>query len=500
VENKNEIIMLPVSKLYPHPENPRKDVGDVTELAESIKANGVMQNLTVVPKLDENFDWDDESYTVIIGHRRLAAAKEAGLCELPCIIREMTDVEQIKTMLTENMQRSDLTVYEQAQGFQLMLDMGESVESIAKESGFSQSTVRRRVKLLDLDADKFKKSEARGATLSDSMELDKIEDPELKNKVLDAIGTPNFRNELKSAVEKEKNSKLVTGWIQDAETFAERVEKSDYSTMEFVAGYNVWSTSKTVERPDDADDVPYYFTADDRYVNIYKKRQPHEETEEDRQRKARAAAAEQRKAELQEISERHFMLRQEFISGFGNAKKFAAEIMGYAAKAMIELSESYRDDIDYERLDELLGFDVDENMDEGITKALYTEAFNRYPEYALLATAYVATDNDDEKYWDTRWDKGALIAQYEPNDNLDAVYSFLVSLGYEMSDEENAMQNGTHPLLQNADNESENKPTGDPCALCKSAHPACDKCCANCDDKCNGCQLCRKGIEASEEE
>lgn len=66
-----QMVYLPVSKLFPHPDNPRKDNGDLTELAESIKANGVLQNLTVVPK-------EDGSYTVIIGHRRLAAAKLAG--------------------------------------------------------------------------------------------------------------------------------------------------------------------------------------------------------------------------------------------------------------------------------------------------------------------------------------------------------------------------------------------------------------------------------------
>ena len=117
-----EIKYIPVKKLWPHPDNPRKDVGDVTELAESIKANGVLQNLTVVPLIGEiTKKRDGESYRVIIGHRRLAAAKLAGLEELPCVVVEMSEREQLSTMLTENMQRSDLTVYEQAQGFQMML-------------------------------------------------------------------------------------------------------------------------------------------------------------------------------------------------------------------------------------------------------------------------------------------------------------------------------------------------------------------------------------------
>lgn len=134
-----EIKYIPVSKLWGHPDNPRKDLGDVTELAESIKVNGVLQNLTVVPLIGEiTKKWDGESYRVIIGHRRLAAAKLAGLEELPCVVVEMSEREQLSTMLTENMQRSDLTVYEQAQGFQMMLDMGDTVEDIAEKSGFSR--------------------------------------------------------------------------------------------------------------------------------------------------------------------------------------------------------------------------------------------------------------------------------------------------------------------------------------------------------------------------
>jgi len=85
----SEIVYIDVHKLYPHPDNPRKNVDDLEELAASIKANGILQNLTVVPKLGEiTGKWDGESYTVIIGHRRLAAAKLAGLEKWSKRIRE----------------------------------------------------------------------------------------------------------------------------------------------------------------------------------------------------------------------------------------------------------------------------------------------------------------------------------------------------------------------------------------------------------------------------
>ena len=106
-----KIVYIRVDHLHPHPDNPRKDLGDLTELSESIKAKGVLQNLTVVPA--------DDGYRVIIGHRRHAAATLAGLTELPCVVTSMSPQEQFETMMVENVQRSDLTVYEQAEGFQI---------------------------------------------------------------------------------------------------------------------------------------------------------------------------------------------------------------------------------------------------------------------------------------------------------------------------------------------------------------------------------------------
>lgn len=84
-----------------------------------------------------NDDWTE--FTVIIGHRRLAAAKQAGLTELPCAVVEMTEKEQLSTMLTENMQRSDLTVYEEAKGCQLLLDLGDTIAEVAERQAFRKA-------------------------------------------------------------------------------------------------------------------------------------------------------------------------------------------------------------------------------------------------------------------------------------------------------------------------------------------------------------------------
>lgn len=188
------IVNLPVRSLIPHPENPRKDLGDLTEMSESIKKNGVLQNLTVIPK---NIDGEDCNcndafkYMVIIGHRRLAAAQAAGVDQVPCrIVEGMTHDEQLLTMLEENMQRSDLTPYDQAQGFQLMLDLGQTVEDIEEKSGFSKATIYHRLNMAKLDKEIFKKKVEDSSfqlQITDLIELEKIKDINKRNEILKRV-------------------------------------------------------------------------------------------------------------------------------------------------------------------------------------------------------------------------------------------------------------------------------------------------------------------------
>ena len=133
----DKIELVPVEWLAHHPDNPRKDLGDLTELAESIRANGILQNLTIVASEDENEgDGKYKRFWVVIGNRRFEAAQMAGLTKVPCVISEMDRKTQVATMLQENMQRSDLTVYEQAEGFQMMMDLGFTQKEISEKTGF----------------------------------------------------------------------------------------------------------------------------------------------------------------------------------------------------------------------------------------------------------------------------------------------------------------------------------------------------------------------------
>lgn len=484
-----ELQYIEVGNLFPHPDNPRKEIGDVSELAESIKQNGIFQNLTVVPghavsddewremcqqyRKAPSADLQDqmnsrkssEGYTVIIGHRRLAAAKAAGLEKVPCVVADMTPKEQLQTMLLENMQRSDLTVYEQAQGFQLMLDMGSSVEEIAEKSGFSQTTVRRRVKLLDLDSEKFKESEARGATLSDYLELDKIHDPELKNKALDAVGTANFQSEVKQAVEEERYRRRRAKWLADLTEFATLTEKRyaavvDGETVSLVYydSYNRWDKAKEMKRPENADKVKYFYFVDDNSITLYREPQDRTETEteEERQHRELHEAAERQKAQLEVITTRHFQMRRDFINNYSGVKARCDDIMQFAVNALLGYENYYTAQPDMEILAFLLGIDVDEDTEFTEDKAQVMAAAMDNPPYALLAVAYAALDDDRLGYWESRWDSGLRSYRYEhkPNEKLDDLYNWLCALGYEMSDEEKAMQDGSHEVFKEVRHEA----------------------------------------------
>ena len=84
----SNIQMISLELLHAHKDNPRKQLGDLSELSDSIKQNGIMQNLTVVPAGEAGSK--KEGYTIIIGHRRAAAAKAAGLTEVPCAVVHMS--------------------------------------------------------------------------------------------------------------------------------------------------------------------------------------------------------------------------------------------------------------------------------------------------------------------------------------------------------------------------------------------------------------------------
>jgi ParB family chromosome partitioning protein len=133
-------------RVIPGP-NARTDLGDLRELATSVKAKGVLQPITVEPRPGHP-GW----FVVVFGHRRLAAAKLAKLDEVPVILRDRVGADQrIEIQLIENLHREGMSPADKARAFGALRDRGYSAALISARTGVAPSTVSYYLRLLDLD-------------------------------------------------------------------------------------------------------------------------------------------------------------------------------------------------------------------------------------------------------------------------------------------------------------------------------------------------------------
>lgn len=144
-----QIAYFPLKALRESPTNPRKTYAKMEQLIASVKSGGLLVPLivrTIAREGDAPF-----VYEIVAGHRRFRAAKEAGLKEVPCDVRELTDAQVTEIQITENLQRSDLTDLEEAETYETMRDVHHySVDQIATKIGVSKATVYSRLKLMSL--------------------------------------------------------------------------------------------------------------------------------------------------------------------------------------------------------------------------------------------------------------------------------------------------------------------------------------------------------------
>lgn len=182
----NQIKLINTSLIDPHPDNPRKNIGDVTDLAASIKTNGLLTPLSVVP--------NGERYRVIAGHRRLAACKQAGTGAVPCFVLDLDPLQQLEAMVTENCQREQLTVLEEADAIQGMLDLGATTASVAHQLGRSSDYVRDRAKAASIDNEvRATRDDFGQLTIGQLVAIARYDGrPDLQKELVQAAGTSNF--------------------------------------------------------------------------------------------------------------------------------------------------------------------------------------------------------------------------------------------------------------------------------------------------------------------
>ncbi len=137
---------LDIDVIDPNPEQPRKTFNkeSISQLAQSIRDQGVLQPLLVVPR-------SNGRYRIIAGERRYRASREAGLKTVPCVIRDMDVLQQMEVALIENLQREDLNPLDAAQGIRaLMQQCGYTQEKVSLRLGKSRSNVANLLRLLTL--------------------------------------------------------------------------------------------------------------------------------------------------------------------------------------------------------------------------------------------------------------------------------------------------------------------------------------------------------------
>ena len=140
--------MVPLSEIDPDPNQPRTAMGHLDDLVASIREKGVLEPLLVRKHPEEGAE---KSYRIISGERRYHASLEAGLFEVPVIVLDVTDEEALEIALIENLQRKDLTPFEEADGYRALAERyGYTHEQIAETVGRSRVVVTETLALLQM--------------------------------------------------------------------------------------------------------------------------------------------------------------------------------------------------------------------------------------------------------------------------------------------------------------------------------------------------------------
>lgn len=455
---KHEIVMVPVEKIYPHPDNPRKNLGDLEELTESIRERGVLQNLTVIP-WDDCYKWYDESLpapckgavVTVIGHRRAAAAKAAGLREVPCLITTLSMTEQLSMMLLENLQRADLTIYEQAQGFQMMMDLGSTVEEISELTGFAERTVQRRLQIAKLPKEAFREDIASSLRLEDYVQIARLKSNARQEEALRYAGTASFEWKIKDLLEQEQlheDLKKVKPMLEEAgyKPYTGK-ENSPYYSAAYV---RVWEETPANILKAGALPVTTKKLKNPQWT-VYLKRVVLLDDAEKKKEKIdkKKLEADKTRKEMKDLCRTAERRRWEWIYNYKPKKEHEKIINRWYLEMSIREISQNRGSPDYQLLyDAVKKVPVSKwhrPSNEDLMRAIDED-------HALAYVTWVLTGDGpdvlpyDEGFMETppRYDEHKSGLQIWKRS-----YDFLQTLGYPVSDEERAILDGTHELYGN---------------------------------------------------
>jgi ParB family transcriptional regulator, chromosome partitioning protein len=194
---------IPIDEIVTNPDQPRRSVGDLTELKASIESKGVLEPILVRPL-------EDGRFRIIAGERRFRAAMEAGLAEVPCIELDVPDNEMMEIALIENLHRRDLHPFEEAMGYASLAERhGYTQQTIAETVGKSRVSITEAMSLLDIPEDLREKCrradiEARSVLL----EIAKLDDRRAMEAAIEAVLDGSTRDDLRDVKKGVASGKL----------------------------------------------------------------------------------------------------------------------------------------------------------------------------------------------------------------------------------------------------------------------------------------------------
>lgn len=309
-----------------------------------------------------------------------------------------------------------------------------------KKTGFSESKIRRRVKLCELDEKAFKESQIRQPTLQDYDRLNQIKNIDVRNELLKSIGTNNFDNLLYSAVKKqetdEEKEKIEKLCLEHGMT---KVQK--YRDIPSNYKYTGIFALKNLIGKDFADGRKRYF-----YFaygsNVYIYAEALEKQEKNDAEEEKRKLEEQRWDELveqaEEIDERCEALRRGFMlnTNFNDSNKQQELVKFIVAQVATGVSnKAYR-----------FG-EVVENQDDENTDSYINEHWSDNSGRMLMATAYALCQRSYEKLSFIYVGYNSKTISRKNSPDLNKFYALLCKLGYVMSDEEIQLRDGTHPIF-----------------------------------------------------
>jgi ParB family chromosome partitioning protein len=210
---KQSVRQIPLGQLVPHPDNPsnRIDPESVVELSLSIREHGIIEPLIVTEHLTEPDRW-----TILAGHRRLAAAKLANLTQVPCVIRHGLDEdidEQRVVMLVENCQRKDLEPIARAEMLNTLRQRGLTIAEVSRRTGLSEGRISESLALLDLDTET--RDRVRSGEVGVGQAMQAIRQVRAANRGGARLGQPQAKRSTAVSVE--------TAWFSSKHVLADQV-------------------------------------------------------------------------------------------------------------------------------------------------------------------------------------------------------------------------------------------------------------------------------------